>query len=31
MSAPSTTPLLATAVRDDDAPIEWVLHDVTAR
>ncbi len=25
------TPLLATALRDNDDPIEWVLHDVTAR
>ena len=31
MSDPRVTPLLATAIRDDDDPIEWVLHDVTAR
>lgn len=31
MDDPSDTPLLATAQRDDDDPIEWVLHDVTAR
>ena len=31
MNDPSDTPLLATAIRDDDDPIEWVLHDVTAR
>lgn len=26
-----TTPLLATVYRSGDEPIEWVLHDVTAR
>ena len=31
MDDPSNTPLLATAERDDDEPIEWVLHDVTPR
>jgi hypothetical protein len=31
MTASENTPLLATAQRDDDDPIEWVLHDVTAR
>ena len=31
MDDPSDTPLLATAEREDDEPIEWVLHDVTPR
>ena len=31
MDGPINTPLLATAERDDDEPIEWVLHDVTPR
>ena len=31
MTATDNAPLLATAVRDDDDPIEWVLHDTTAR
>ena len=31
MDDPSDTPLLATAERDDDEPIEWVLHDMTPR
>ena len=31
MDDPSNTSLLATAERDDDDPIEWVLHSVTPR
>lgn len=31
MDSPGDTPLLATAIRDDDDPMQWVVRALTAR